>query len=230
MVARGNSNIRIGVLGGIGPEATGYFYLKLIDGLQKQGFIENNQDFPQIIINSINAPELIHDEIKNEDLVPYINGLKELDSYSVDVIAVVCNTIHLHYDLLQKSIKTPIVNLKEELKKYLVQNRVKKITVLGTSNTIKKLYRFNNIKTIDISERDIKLLKGVIFNFNRGLDKKRQKQIFKSIIRKYLDKGSQKIILGCTELSVIAENKPYLTDTIDILLKAVIKNLGRGLK
>ena len=43
------SKIKIGVLGGIGPEATGMFYLKLIKKMQADGLISCNGDFPQIL-------------------------------------------------------------------------------------------------------------------------------------------------------------------------------------
>jgi hypothetical protein len=62
--------VRIGVLGGIGPEATGEFYNKLIAKFQERGLIKTNRDFPQIVINSIPAPELIYDTISDEDLKP----------------------------------------------------------------------------------------------------------------------------------------------------------------
>jgi aspartate racemase len=111
--------IRIGVLGGIGPEATGEFYSKLIAKLQEKGLIKSNKDFPQIVINSIPAPELIYDEISDEELKVYIDGLKELDEFGVDFIVMVCNTIHLYYDKLQREVKTPILNLREEMKEFL---------------------------------------------------------------------------------------------------------------
>ncbi len=88
------------MLGGIGPEATGEFYSKLIRSLQEKKLIKNNKDFPHIIINSIPAHELISHKISDEELKPYIEGLKELDKFGVDFIVMVCNTIHLFYDEL----------------------------------------------------------------------------------------------------------------------------------
>ncbi|MBI4150221.1 hypothetical protein HY488_02335, partial [Candidatus Woesearchaeota archaeon] len=79
---------RLGVLGGIGPEATGTFYLKLIAQLQNKGLIQRNEDFPQIIINSIPAPELIFDHIDEIDLLPYVQGIKELDAMKPDLIVM----------------------------------------------------------------------------------------------------------------------------------------------
>ena len=44
---------KIGLLGGIGPQATGYFYSSLITKLKNSGKINNNADFPNIdYINS----------------------------------------------------------------------------------------------------------------------------------------------------------------------------------
>lgn len=79
LLSKSHDPKKIGVLGGIGPEATAEFYLKFIRTLQRQGIIERNEDFPQILINSIPAPALIYDEISDEELNPYVDGLKELD-------------------------------------------------------------------------------------------------------------------------------------------------------
>ena len=79
--------IKIGVLGGIGPEATATFYFELIQRLQAEGLVKDNTDFPQILINSIPAPELVFNKTTEKDLRPYEEGLKELDSFGVDFIS-----------------------------------------------------------------------------------------------------------------------------------------------
>src|SRR3989344_5219726 len=165
---------RIGVLGGIGPEATGEFYHKLIRGLQEKGLIKTNRDFPQIIINSIPAPELIYDKISNAELQPYIDGLEELDEFGVDFIVMVCNTIHLYYSRLQKEINTPLLDLVGELKELLKRKEVKSTLIIGTPNTIKQgLYRFKNIKSLEPDEKEMKQLTRAIFNFNKGIEKQK---------------------------------------------------------
>jgi aspartate/glutamate racemase len=99
-----HSPVKVGVLGGIGPGATGMFYCGLIRRLQERGLIRSNRDYSQIVVNSIPAPELIHDDITGRDLRPYVEGLKELDCFGVDFIVMVCNTIHLfHGNCKEKS-------------------------------------------------------------------------------------------------------------------------------
>ncbi len=214
-------------MGGIGPEATGEFYNKLIIKLQKKGLIKSNEDFPQIIINSIPAPELIYDDISDEELTPYIKGLKELDKFGVDFIVIVCNTIHLFYDRLQREIKTPILDLKQELNKSLIKKEIKSAFVIGTKNTIKQgLYRFEGINIVEPNEKEIEILTDSIFNFNKGINKSLQVNKVKKICEKYLDKKAETIILGCTEFGVMLDNENLSKiNTIDVLVEIIINKL-----
>ncbi len=217
---------KIGILGGIGPEATGEFYNKLILGLQEKKLIKSNKDFPQIIINSIPAPELIYDTISEEELEPYISGLKELDNFGVDFIVMVCNTIHLYHERLQRYVDAPILDLRQELRDNLMKNNISATLVIGTPNTIRMgLYRFRDIKTFEPDNDEISILSDAIFNFNRGIDKSGQIRKTKDICQKYIGKGSNKIILGCTEFAVMLGNEKDIpkVDTIDVLVNATIE-------
>lgn len=225
MIIRGSA--KIGVLGGIGPEATGEFYNRLIKRLQEKKLIKSNSDFPQIVINSIPAPELIYNKISNKELLPYLYGLKELDKLKVDFIVMVCNTIHLFYKELQKQVKTPILDLRKELKKLLIKKGIKSTLIIGTPKTIKHgLYEFDGISSFRPNEKEIKQLAKTIFKFNKGINKSKQIADVKKICNKYLKKGAETIILGCTEFAVMLnkENIPKI-DTIDVLVEATINKL-----
>ena len=212
------STIKIGVLGGIGPEATGEFYNKLIKGLQKRGFIRANSDFPQIIINSIPAPELVFDKISKSDLRQYIEGVKLLDRLGVDFIVMVCNTIHLYHERLQKEITAPILDLRKEVKRVLV-NEKGKVLVLGTPSTIKnKLYEFDGLEYTGLEEKELDRVSKAILDFNRG----RKPRELGSICRKYQKKGAM-IILACTEIALMLENEKIPNiNTVDVLVDATI--------
>ena len=211
--------MKIGILGGIGPEATSEFYSKLIFEIQRRG-IKSNRDFPQIIINSIPAPELINDNVSQEELSFYRKGLAELDSFGVDFIVMVCNTIHLFYDELQEGIKSPIIDLRKAV--YDKIKNAKAITVLGTPLTVKKLYKFEGIKTINPVDDELSELSSAIFNYNKGVEKEKQKEFATRLSNKYLKLGSEKIVLGCTELAVMLKGENFV-NTLDVLVKATLK-------
>jgi len=217
--------MKIGILGGIGPQATGIFYLKLIDKLQAEGLIKNNQDFPQIVINSIPAPELIFDKIDNKDLDIYKKGLKELDEFNPDFIVMVCNTIHLYYDELQSEIKNELIDLRQEVYKKIKSLNVKSVTVFGTPSTINLgLYNFEGINYLDVSKDETQELSNAIFLFNKGFEKENQRRKVEVIAKKYLSKDSEIILLGCTEFAVMLDSSEiHKLDTIDVLVECVVE-------
>ena len=221
--------VKIGVLGGIGPEATSEFYNKLIKKLQSEGLIKKNQDFPQIIINSIPAPELVHEDISKEDLDVYIGGLQELDSFSPDIIVMVCNTIHIYYDYLSTFIRAPIINLRNEVKNEILSKDYKKILVLGTKNTLKQgLYTFESINTLIPSLEEQNILEKAIFNYNLGIEKDKQKKQAEEICKKYQELGIKTIILGCTEFAVMLSGLNFSKiNTIDVLVEATLNIFKR---
>src|SRR3989338_3692030 len=130
-------DLRIGILGGIGPEATILYLAKLYSSLPQTGLIRGNTDYPRIKVNFINAPELVG-AISQEQLEPYKSGLKELDGLFVDLIVMVCNTIHLYHAELQSEVRTPIMDLRQKVKERLVRDGVRTLTVLGTPSTIRQ--------------------------------------------------------------------------------------------
>lgn len=214
---------KIGVLGGIGPEATGEYYLRLVRGLQQTGLIKDNTDFPQISVNSIPAPELVG-TISAEQLEPYKTGLRELDKSYVNAIVMVCNTIHLYLEELQKEIRAPIMDLRQKVKERLVRDGVKRVTVLGTPSTINQgLYRFDGIDAIDLSPQEIEALSNAIFRYNKGDNKNAQVQLVEAAARKYLERGADAILLGCTEFAVMLKDVDIpKIDTLDVLVEGTI--------
>lgn len=218
--------MKIGILGGIGPESTGQFYLELIRKLQKSGAIRTNEDYPQIIINSVPAPELIFDNERNQ-LAVYLQGLKELDEHKPDFIVMVCNTVHLYHGRLQKGIRSVLIDLREIVKKYVEKNAFRRISVLGSPHTLKKeLYTYDTLQYDNPNEYESQIIGRAIFDFNRGIEKNKQKEIIVSIARKKLSDGAQCVIAACTEVGLLLNEYDLpMANTMDLLVDAVIERL-----
>ncbi|MBI2580566.1 aspartate/glutamate racemase family protein [Candidatus Woesearchaeota archaeon] len=219
------NTVKIGVLGGIGPEATATFYLELIQRLQAEGLVKDNTDFPQILINSIPAAELVFDVTTAEDLKAYENGLLELDAINPDFIVMVCNTIHLHYERLKGLVKAPLINLREEISGELKQRKARIVTVLGTPTTVKKgLYEFDGVSYINPTEAELASLGSAIHNFNKGDDKEAQKRVVAGVAKRCVDQGSEAVILGCTEFAVMLRGKSMSKiDSLSVLVNATVE-------
>ena len=221
-------NLIIGVLGGIGPEATGEFYTKLFKKLREVGTIKENSDFPQIVINSIPAPELIHEEIIKEELSHYMDGIIQLDKFGVDIIVMVCNTIHIYYDKLQQIVGTPIIDLRNELRRKLEFDNIQRISIIGTPNTIRQgLYKFQGIDTINPTADEINELSNAIYNFNINNNQNQQRKRIEKIVQKYVSSGAERVVLGCTEFAVMLKDTDLpIVNTIDILVDCVVRRIG----
>lgn len=187
--------------------------------------IRTNRDYPQIIINSVPAPEMIYDKISDTELEPYIQGLKELDKFGVDFIVMVCNTIHVFYDKLQKEISTPILDLREELRKLLIRKNARTASILGTPSTVKNgLYKFDGIEYSNPTADELRLLSDAIFKFNKGNKKEKQTKAVRRVYNRYSGKADV-VILGCTEFALMLGEDKNAVNTIDVLVDAVIEKI-----
>jgi len=208
----------IGILGGIGPIASANFYKNLIIELQNRRLIKQNKDYPQIIINSIPAPELF----ENDDIKDYIEGVKTLEKAGVNFVVIVCNTAHLHFEELQNAVKIPIIDLRQEVKKYLSDKDSNEVLILGSKLTMdKNLFNFRGIM---LTEKDKEELNKIIENYNIGKDVEKQKKKLLEIIKKY---NPKLLVSACTEISSLLEfeNLPMeKIDTMNILLEATINS------
>ncbi|HZX10852.1 MAG TPA: aspartate/glutamate racemase family protein, partial [Acidobacteriota bacterium] len=85
---------KIGILGGMGPEATADFYLRIIRIFQKKYGAIYDSDFPEILIINLPIPDVVENP-KEEDKVRemLINAVKKLEKSGADFIAIPCNTV-----------------------------------------------------------------------------------------------------------------------------------------
>lgn len=193
--------------------------------MQERELVKRNKDYPQLILNSINASELISSSTSEYELSDYLSGLKELDGLNPHFIIMACNTIHLYHNLLQSKINCPIINLREEVNNFLRNNKINSILIIGTKQTANKLYRFKKIETFKPTDLEQEALSQAIFDFNRGLNKEVCIKETEAICAKYLSLGAKYILLGCTEFAVmLKDSKLPVINTLDILTEVVIRN------
>lgn len=207
----------IGILGGLGPEASGKFYEGLILKAQKAG-VKSNTAYPHIILESIPAPEIF---LENSSLKMYKKAVVNLEKAKADFIVMVCNSIHVFYKELQKLVKIPIINLTKEVEKELKKRKINSVLIIGTHKTMDQLFNFRNIKINKPSANDSKKIDEIILKYNAGQQKIRQRDSLLKIIRKY---RGNKILAACTEVSAMLNNSKFeYIDTMDILLNSTFR-------
>jgi len=219
--------MKIALLGGIGVEASCYAYSEVVKRIQNRGNIVSNTDYPQIIINSINAPEL-HLEEHDCDavLAHYVQGVQELAVQRPDFIVMVCNTIHLFRDSIIRATEFDnILSIREIVAQEINKHGTRKVCVLGTGLTaIRGLYEYEGIENVPVSLEEQYLLVDVICRFNAGkLSRKEAQLLMFPLIQRKQKQGADTFLFACTEISeVLSDLDIPALDTLELLIDEVV--------
>lgn len=230
----------LGVLGGVGPLATIYF----TDLIVKMTEAQTDQDhISMVILNHPSIPDrtaYILDNTKPNPVPVMAQDAKRLEENGCDYIVIPCNTAHYFYDEIQKNVSVPIINILEETVKYCQKTvpDLKKIGVLATEGTIQSRAYQNIIEkhglecVVPNSEDQASLMNIIYHQVKAG----REVDIyeFQRIIGEMKKRGSDAVILGCTELSIIKKDfdiqRTDVVDSMECLAKASIFACGKRLK
>ncbi|MBI2029506.1 amino acid racemase [Candidatus Gottesmanbacteria bacterium] len=220
----------IGVIGGMGPEASERFYGMLIKLSQKYYKIEKNEDFPKIYIASVPVPDFISSQ-KNQKraLNMLVQTVKEMNKLDIDYFCMACNTGHLLLSDLEKQTNKEFVSLLSLLPISIKNKGISRVGLLATPTTIRtKMYQKpladNNIELIIPDEGEINMLGTIVMDTIAGKNKKRNSMLIEKIAINLVKKGAQGIVEGCTEIPLISP-KRYLVpkfDTLEVLARAVL--------
>ena len=211
----------IGILGGMGPEATIDLFYKII----KFTPAEKDQNHLRIIIdNNPKIPDRTAAILgKGEDPLPALQETaRNLERAGADFIIIPCNTAHYFLSSIQESVKIPILNMIEETAKETQKKNssIKKVGLLASIGTYKtKIYHQHfkkfNIEVISPEEKDKEEVMKAIYAVKAGdLSEGIKISIFK-IAQKLIDKGSEALIAGCTEIPLILKEGDVSVPIID---------------
>jgi aspartate racemase len=222
----------IGILGGMGPEATIDLFYKII----KFTPAEKDQDHLRIIID--NNPKVLDRTAailgNGEDPLPALQETAQnLEKAGADFIVIPCNTAHYFLSSIQKSVNIPILNMIEETAKETKKRipKIKKVGLLASMGVYKsKIYhqyfKKYNIEVISPGDKDKEEVMKVIYAVKAGnLSGKNEKNILK-IAQKIIDKGAEAIIAGCTEIPLILKERDVsvpIIDSTQVLAKITVQ-------
>lgn len=192
----------LGILGGMGPLATSYFYQMIIN---KTDAKTDQEHINMIILNDVLIPDRTSFILGNgENPLPrLINDLRKLEGLDVDLIAVPCNTCTYFYEEMQKSTNIEILNMIRDTCLYLKENNINNTLILATSGTIKSNLYQKYLERFGIDYKVTSYIDEIMFLIYERVKKGitiTEKEL--SILFKEIDKFDS-VILGCTELSIL---------------------------
>lgn len=232
------TNNIIGIIGGAGVAATN----KLNDLLEEY-FTQNgafrDAHHPEIIVwQATKAPSRsMYLEGKGESFIQdYVSIAKRMKQCGANKICMCCNTAHYAIDVISKEADVVFINLVEEC--------VKKISLMKGVNTVGLVASDGCLKGEVYEKYFEKLCPGIKIIYpndyyqnlvTKGICNTKNNHRFDSIdseerpanlfnkVRKHLkEKGSDVIIMGCTDIRVDYYNSEDI-DSLEVLKETIIK-------
>lgn len=225
---------KIGILGGMGPDSTGDFFLRVIALFQNILGANFTSDFPGITVESITFPHKSEAKSQYEQakMIAMCKGCQTLEMANVDFIVIPCNSAHHYIRQMRESVKIKVLSIIEETANQIVSQDLSKVLLLATEYTINNQLYFPlkdmGVDVVIPNQDQQNMVMDAIKNVFAGkrLSEDRKKLI--EIIRFHKDENRiQGAILGCTELPLALEggrvDEVILFDTLKILAESAFK-------
>lgn len=201
--------------------ATAYF-LELITGMSD---VEADQEHIPIVLESNpQTPDrtaYILDHTSPDPLPELIRAGEDLKRAGAEYIAIPCVTAHYFYDELCRATGLAIIPLLERTAAYFARHQIRRVAIMATSGTVKcgllqRRFSEHGIEAVLPDEDDQKKIMDIIY----GQIKAGQRpdiEEFREIGNRLIGAGAGKLLLGCTELSLLKRDFPLTADYVDIL-------------
>ncbi|MEZ5107021.1 MAG: amino acid racemase [Draconibacterium sp.] len=226
---------KIGLIGGLGPEATVDYYQRIINYF-KAGNI--NLSYPEIIIYSVTMSEFIGLVEINEYEKATDFLLEKIDMVrkaGADFVAITANTPHLFFDKLSEKAKLPLISIVEATCSEAISKNLKKPGLFGTGFTMnasfyQDVFGKRGIEVVVPENNDRELINHKLFTeIELGIFKDETKEMLVQLIQKMVDEQQiDSIILGCTEFPLILTEDNYcgipVLNTTQIHIEEICKN------
>ena len=230
---------RLGVLGGMGPQATNTFYQFVIDRTDAQ---TDQEHVNALILSDSEMPDrtsaiLSGGEAREGVYRRLLADARLLEGAGCTCIAVPCNTSHFFLDRVQEEIGIPILHMIRETARLLAAQGLKRPGILATDGTIQtglyqKEFSAAGIEAVVPSTQAQELVMSLIYDdVKAGRDGDPQK--FAAIHEDLLAQGCDCGVLACTELSVFADKHhlpPYYTDAMAVLAERAVEACHKPLR
>lgn len=225
---------KLGVIGGMGPEATAYFYEELIRHTQAA---TDQEHLDVVVLSCASMPDRTKAIISGDDeqlLSTMARCTHDLEQLGCSHIAIPCNTSHYFYDQIQATTSIPIIHMPQEAVKEAVQScKARCIGIMGTDGTVqsgvyaKQCHEAGIDCIIPSTERQADVMSLIYDDIKAGRPADMEK--FNRVVDELISRRCDTIILACTELSVLKRDYsiPALCiDAMDVLVRESIVRSG----
>jgi len=222
----------IGILGGMGPEATADLFFRIIRATP----VKRDQDHYRVIIDS---------NSKIADRTPAILGTgpsplpmmvetgKNLERAGADFLLLPCNTAHFFHSMIQAELGIPLLHMIRLSAKHIKDNYpdVKRVGLQASDGTIaskmyQEAYGEYGIEIITPGEGSQKDVMDAIYRDIKTGDLENGGKLLHRVAVELIAAGSDAVICGCTEVSLVLHDGDIsvpVVDPLQVLAEEAVK-------
>ena len=212
----------IGLLGGMSWESTASYYRIINDEIKRRlGGLHS----AQIVLYSLDfqgIENLQHQDRWDEAADILVDGARRIESAGADFLLICTNTMHKVAGRVESEIDIPLLHIADATGRQIHNRGFNKVALLGTRFTMEQAFyrgrleeRFDlEVLVPDKAERE--LVHRVIYDeLCLGSIRQTSREQFVGIIGGLADRGAEAVILGCTEIALLVDQKDTSMPLLD---------------
>jgi len=226
----------IGILGGMGPEAT----RECFDSIIRHTPADLDQEhIPVLVYSNPQIPDRTESILgEGENPLPYLErSARKLEDAGANFLVVPCNTAHYFLGGIRKAVNIEVLNMIEETLSLLKSGA--RAGLLATKGTIKtgvyEEYSGEGVEIVTPSSRKQAVVMDVIYGKNgikAGYKNEKLKDELLGVIDSLREKGVNAIIAGCTEIRLVLKDSDLegvdLLTPIDVIAEKAVRKARRA--
>jgi aspartate racemase len=232
----------IGVLGGMGPEATIHFFDLLV---KNTSAAKDQEHIPILIWNDPTIPPRT-DAILGTGPSPLpklLAGVKTLERGGATLIVMPCVTAHFFAPQIKLRARVPFVDIIEEAVRWAAKAvpGLKTAALLASTGTVRaglfhQAFKRQRVDVLAPDEDDQKRVQEAIFGpegIKAGFSSGAPRRTILAIAGKLVRRGAQAVVAGCTEVPLVLGGEDLAVPFVEpmrIAARVCIQKAGHPLK
>lgn len=224
-------NKTIGVIGGMGPEATVEFMRRVIAATPA---VEDTDHIRMIVDNNPKIPSRINALIQGggEDPGPVLTAMAHgLEVAGAEVLAIPCNTAHHYLPAIQAAVSIPVLDAVELTAAQLTRTTppLRRIGMLASPavrivGLFDRRFRACGLVPVYPSGTDQTVVLSLICAVKAGRVTDTLLEAHASVVQRLVNDGVDALLIACTELSILPPPQvgAPVVDTLEVLVKALV--------
>ena len=204
----------IGLIGGISWESTTVYY-QILNRTIKERL--GKYASCKCLINSVNMAEIReHQYAGRWDVLGEMmaEAAEQLAKGGADLVLICANTMHKVVPAVEARVALPIVHIADETAKQIQSQKLQKVGLLGTHFTMEedfykgRLQEQHGIEVVVPDKEGIATVNTIIYEeLIQGKILDTSRAAYQQVIEDLVTRGAEGIILGCTEIPLLIQQK-----------------------